>query len=350
MKNILKAIKGIVIFIFGLILMWWCNFDFSLLTTIFGTVITVFGVLVFVRSQIEVDYTKLPEYCEEDEKLTPEINKLQIKYNFFNILLWITLLGSIALFTVGFIISGIIVLIMCFVVAYFFANAKDKLKSSVADNIIKEALERVFTYVHYDFNQRISDKQIRSVNMGFGSYNTIDGNNRVKAFYNELPVEMSDIHLKNVYTEADTEGDTVHREKTVFRGLWLICDLKKELPVDLSICERRKFGKLFGGNGIKTENKVFNKYFCIESKKEKEILKILTPNMMDCILKISKKEKGKVHMNFLHNGKIHIAINSGKDFFEVGKKIVSATELRAKFVYEIHYITNLIDELKISDI
>lgn len=129
----------------------------------------------------------------------------------------------------------------------------------------------------------------------------------------------------------------------------MICDFGKTLSAEVKLSKRSKLDRLFRSKGIQTESEEFNKRFCIQSESPVEAFYILTPHMMEYILGMQSKGGGDVYMSFLREGKVHIAINSGRDSFEAEKGTVNAAALREKFVGEIRYITDLIDELRLVD-
>ena len=53
-------------------------------------------------------------------------------------------------------------------------------------------------------------------------------------------------------------------------------------------------------------------------------------------------------MSFLRDGKFHIAVNSGEDFFELGKKKPDYETLRQIFLDQLHWYTDIIDELRLE--
>ena len=54
-------------------------------------------------------------------------------------------------------------------------------------------------------------------------------------------------------------------------------------------------------------------------------------------------------MSFLRGGKLHIAVQTGRDFFELGSDSVDIESLRNKFLEELHWFTSIIDELQLAD-
>lgn len=230
-------------------------------------------------------------------------------------------------------------------------SAGKKLKTLTSDNLIRGALETVFDNVVYEPFSKMPGPVIDEAHMDFPfRYNKIDGNDHIKATYKGLNIEMADVTLIEETVTMDDDGNMSTTETNRFVGLWLVCDFGKELSADLRLSERGKFGKIFGGRGVKTENDAFNKRFCITTDVEVEAFYILTPHMMEYILSMDDRGDGDTYISFLRSGKVHIAINSGRDSFEIGKtKVSDPSALRQKFVDEIRYVTDLIDELQLVD-
>ena len=67
------------------------------------------------------------------------------------------------------------------------------------------------------------------------------------------------------------------------------------------------------------------------------------------ILSMAGKSGGDVYLSFLRGGKLHIAVQTGKDFFELGKSAAKVDELRQKFLRELRWFTDIIDELRVEE-
>ena len=70
--------------------------------------------------------------------------------------------------------------------------------------------------------------------------------------------------------------------------------------------------------------------------------------MMEYILTAAGKAGGEVYMAFLRGGKLHVAVKTGRDFFELGKSEANVERLRQKFLGELHWFTDIIDELRLE--
>ena len=252
------------------------------------------------------------------------------------------ILSQAVLFFIG--IAGI----AAGVIVYSIFSAK--IKNLVSSTIVKQAIDSVFENAVYDHNGKLSEYIVRNTDMGFPfDFDEIHGNDYVRGTYKGLNVEMSDIKLVDVTVTYDKDGHAQVNKTTVFKGLWLVCDFGKKLTADLRLAERGALGKKIALGGIKTESEEFNKHFHIQSENEHEVFYILTPHMMEYILQMDARGKGSTYMRFIREGKVHIAINSNRDSFEVKGHKIDVDSLRGKFAEEIKYITDIIDELRLVD-
>ncbi|MGN1031736.1 MAG: DUF3137 domain-containing protein, partial [Butyricicoccaceae bacterium] len=102
-------------------------------------------------------------------------------------------------------------------------------------------------------------------------------------------------------------------------------------------------------SNVTMDNEQFSKRFCVRADNPQEAYYILTPHMMEYILTIADKSGGTVYLSFLHNGKLHVAVQTGRDFFELGKSNADVEGLRQKFLGELHWFTDMIDTLRVED-
>ncbi len=256
---------------------------------------------------------------------------------------------SILLFGTALIPLAAVCLVLTFVFGYQLSKQSEALKKTLGSNVIQEILEEVFDTVEYNPLGRISS--ISGAEMVFPfRYDKIRGSDHIKAIYRGLQVEMSDIELINAEEIIDDQGYVHRDESTVFVGQWLICDFGKELSGEVHISGKAKksYGISIKGN-VKMENEGFNKRFYVNAQNPQEAYYILTPHMMEYILTMSERSGGTVYMSFLRNGKLHIAVQTGRDFLELGGGKVNIESLRNKFLGELHWFTDIIDELRLVD-
>ncbi len=261
---------------------------------------------------------------------------------------------GIAAFVVGF-ISGMFLLIipgivLAVVFGFLASRVTKRIKDEICTPIVKAALDEVFERSEYRSRDRLPDHllEIREMDFPF-DVDRIEGSDYVHATYQGLNIEMSDIRLVDV--RSDGKNTTT---VTVFEGLWLVCDFGKPLAADLLLRERQT--KMFrfadkwfhSKDNIETENEAFNEKFVIRCKDQHGAFYVLTPHMMERILQADVMGAGDTYIRFMKSGKVHIAINSGRDAFEMKAKD-SAEQMQKRFAAEIRYVTDLIDILRLAD-
>ena len=286
-----------------------------------------------------------------DEQLTQELkshNSASKAAGIVMVIGIILMIIGIIGFMIPLIVAGLVIAIIAGVIRN---GRKSTIKKQLSDNLVKSALEDVFDNVIYEpFKAMPSSLVWESDMMLPVSFNTVEGSDHIKASYKGLDIEMGDVSLVDsgeIYNDETQMYEKV--ESTVFRGQWLVCDFGRELVSDVKLAARSRADRALKKASIKTENEEFNKRFTIVSDNEQEAFYILTPHMMEYIMSMADKGGGEVYMSFLCKGKLHIAVKTNRDFFEMGSGSPDAAALRRKFTGEIRYFTDLIDELKLTD-
>ncbi|MFI3291177.1 MAG: DUF3137 domain-containing protein [Opitutales bacterium] len=223
------------------------------------------------------------------------------------------------------------------------ANAIKKMKMFFAKRLMADYFSEIFENFDYNPTNRIDNHILRSQMFLNGRIDEISGSDYISANYKGLELEMSDVSLTEVKVTIDSKGRRRESRHKFFKGLWCVCDLKRTLQTDLWIIEKRGFLNSHHGT-VDTDNEAFNKHFAVYTKTPVEAFYVLTPHMMEYIEAIDKKVDGKIHLRFLPDGKLYIAINSNRDSFEFGFNctIPEAMEIIKK---DLGYITDFIDEL-----
>ena len=228
----------------------------------------------------------------------------------------------------------------------FMMKSEIRIKNTISGDIVNSIVNEVLDNAAYAAPYRLSDEIIRSSNMVFPQpYEKITGSDFINGEYKGLLLKMSDIDLSRTVETSDDD----ETEQRVFEGQWLVCDFGKELSGEVHVSQVTKsMPDSIKRQRIRMENEQFNEKFIVTANDPEEAFYILTPHMMDYILNLEKKNNGIIYMSFLHDGKFHIAVNSGKDFFELGKNKPDPEILRQVFLDQLHWYTDIIDELRLE--
>ena len=281
-----------------------------------------------------------------NEQLEAEINSARTKETIANVLIYGAGAAMILMFYLKKIPLGIFFLVLLLVGGYLYSKSAGVAKKLLSDNVTSVVLKEVLgDAVEYNPWGKINPG---SMVFPF-SYNCTDGSDHIKAVYNGLNIELGDIELIDETEDTDEDGHTNTRKDTVFKGQWLTCDFGKELAGQVYISEWTKKDRRMMKSNVTMDNEQFSKRFCVRADHPQEAYYILTPHMMEYILTMADKSGGTVYLSFLRDGKIHIAVKTGRDFFELGKSNANVEELRQKYLGELRWFTDMIDTLRVED-
>lgn len=281
-----------------------------------------------------------------NEQLESALNSYRSKATLAKIVTYGSVAVMLLMFFTGMIPIALIFLLLSFVGGYQLSKNTQALKTILGDNIISGVLkEALGDAVEYNPMGRVNPG---SMVFPF-PYSRTDGSDHIKAVYKGLNIELSDIELINEKETTDEEGNTERSRTTFFKGQWLICDFGKELAGEVYVSERSRKDRTIMKSDVTMENEAFKKRFCVKAEIPQEAYYILTPHMMEYIIKMADKSGGTVYMSFLRDGKLHIAVKTGRDFFELGKSEANVEGLRQKFLGELRWFTDIIDTLRVED-
>ena len=282
-----------------------------------------------------------------NEQLESELQSLRSKATIAKALTYGSGAAMVLCFITALIPLAIVFIVIALVGGYLLEKNSSKLKKLLSDNVIsgviKEALGDAVEYNPWG--------KINPGSMVFPfSYNCADGSDHIKAVYNGLNIELGDIELIDETEDTDIEtGQTETSRNTQFKGQWLTCDFGKELSGEVYISEWTKKDRRSMKSNVTMDNEQFSKRFCVRADNPQEAYYLLTPHMMEYIITMVDKSGGTVYMSFLRNGKMHVAVKTGRDFFELGKSNADVGKLRQKFLGELRWFTDIVDTLRVED-
>ena len=123
----------------------------------------------------------------------------------------------------------------------------------------------------------------------------------------------------------------------------MLCELGQEFPTWLTIWPREKLDKLLRSSTIQTGDEAFDKRFNLSSDNAQAALQILTPGRMERILALAGSAHGKFSLNLNADGRLYLAVHSGRGFFDIGKGREQPEILRQRFASELKWFTDMID-------
>lgn len=249
----------------------------------------------------------------------------------------------------GFILGGLVIAAAAVVLIIFVSK---RIKKQVSEIVVEASIKRVLDGVTYNPEGCVSADAVKGADMDFDfEFDRVHGEDHFLGTYGNAKVEMSRVNLVTVKKDTDGEGGSAEKEKGEFKGIWCMLDLGKPFNCELMLKERtNKFSKLatkvFGSSkSISTDNKVFNTQFIITSDDEEAAIELLSEKLMEDILKIDSEIGGNTYIRVRRDGKLHIAVETGKPLFKLDKKL-DMNALADKYTSDIKLFCALCDDLK----
>lgn len=170
------------------------------------------------------------------------------------------------------------------------------------------------------------------------------GSGYIRGAYRGSTTELCTVKLteEDEFLREET-GLWEKNEREVYTGQWLLCQLSREFPTWLTFWPRGTLDKPSGGKTIKTGSEAFDKRFLLTGGDEAAVLRILTPNRLERLLALSDASFGKFAVNLNPDGRLYLAVHSGRGFFQIGKGRENPTQLRERFIRELTWFTDMID-------
>ena len=259
---------------------------------------------------------------------------------------FLLLLGG-AVIVSGIILGGNMVLIIAGAVLLGLGQmiqgkAKDKAGQQTFDAIAPDILNTVFDHIEMNSTPHLLNAE--DTNIPLPSHNYCSGSGYIRGNYHGLTAELCTMKLTDVNEfQREETGLWEKNEREIYIGQWMLCKLDQEFSTWLTIWPRDKMDKLFHAKTIKTGNEAFDKRFNLSSDNEQEALRILNISRMERILDLAERSFGKFAINLNRDGKLYIAVHSGKAFFDIGKGTESPMQLRQRFASELKWFMDMLD-------
>lgn len=261
----------------------------------------------------------------------------------------LSLLG-VVIAVVGIILGGNIALIVLGGVVLALGQAvqgksKDKASQQTFDAIAPDIVSAALENVQMNPTPHLLDA--KDTNIPLPSHTHCSGSGYVRGTYQGLTTELCTVRLTEVSeVQREETGMWEKNEREVYTGQWILCELGQEFQTWLTIWPRDKMDKLFNARTIKTSNEMFDKRFNLSSDDEAATLRILTPGRMERILTLADSSIGKFAVNLNPDGRLYLAVHSGRGFFDIGKGRETPEQLRQRFARELRWFTDMIDAFR----
>lgn len=244
------------------------------------------------------------------------------------------------------VIAGIVVYVL------FARKSTKEYKDYYKNVFVRQMIQNVIPGAIYEPAQGFPRQMISATGlMQMG--NVYHSEDYIKGVYNGVEFERADMLIQNETT--DSEGNT--STTTYLRGRWMVFESNKTFSADLQIIQKG-FGYANKRKGwftrkenrrheIKTEDESFNKQFQSLCQDDVEAFYLLTPGVMQAMMRLAASMDGKVMIGFVDN-RIHVAVNSSKDSLEAPVTRSFRNSDFEDVTREINAITTFVENLNLD--
>ncbi len=185
----------------------------------------------------------------------------------------------------------------------------------------------------------------------------VSGNDYVRGKIDGVDIAFSDFHAEKRHRDAKGRETW----ETIFLGLFIVSDFHKKFQgktIILPDSAQSIFGNLVGGwlqsnnfsrdELIKMDNVEFEKEFVVYGTDQVEARYILTPTLMQKLLRYKKRSKHPLYVSFV-GGKIYMAIAYNDDLFEPSLfHSLLEYKIAMEYLSTLHLALGIVEELKLN--
>jgi len=232
----------------------------------------------------------------------------------------------------------------------FTGNKRKVYNKQFKKNVIQYCIDQFFDDVKYYPDYGIDEHTVFSSSM-IVKGNYFESEDLITGTYKNVPFSQSDVRIQHRQAKS-----SFYKRLDIFTGRWMVFKFNKNFVCNLQVSEKGFFGYKKGKDvsgerlySIKLENEAFNREFRVNCKDIEEAYYILTPQMMDRMLVLREKTKGKLMFCFMNNS-LHIALNNGKNSFEAPVfKRIDLQDIVKETYEDLALITDFVNSLNLDN-
>ena len=245
-------------------------------------------------------------------------------------------------------IFGLIVIVVISVIIFITCiNNKSKIFSSFyKEEVVDEIIHAFCPNATYSPNNGVSEELFRNSAL-FTSPDRYHAEDLIEGCLDKTSFICSEVHAEERRTRSTKNGVQYYWED-IFKGFLFIADFHKEFQGETTVLRDSFFKIKMGVSRVKMENPDFEKVFDVFSTNQIEARYLITPSMMERMLKLDSNFKKGVTISF-RNSMILVAIPDSKNRFEadVWSSLNDMSILKSDFAV-LQSLLEIVDELNLN--
>lgn len=238
------------------------------------------------------------------------------------------------------VVISVIILITCI-------NNKSKIFSSFyKEEVVDEIIHAFCPNATYSPNNGVGEDLFRNSGL-FTSPDRYHAEDLIEGCLDKTSFICSEVHAEERRARSTKNGVQYYWED-IFKGFLFIADFHKEFQGETTILRNSFFKVKMGASRVKMENPDFEKVFDVFSTNQIEARYLITPSMMERMLKLDSNFKKGVTISF-RNSTILVAIPDSKNRFEadVWSSLNDMSILKSDFSV-LQSLLDIVEELNLN--
>ena len=245
-------------------------------------------------------------------------------------------------------IFGPIVIVVVSVIIFITCiNNKSKIFSFFyKEEVVDEIIHAFCPNATYSPNNGVSEDLFRNSEL-FTSPNRYHAEDLIEGCLDKTSFICSEVHAEERRARSTKNGVQYYWED-IFKGFLFIADFHKEFQGETTVLRDSFFKIKMGASRVKMENPDFEKVFDVFSTNQIEARYLITPSMMERMLKLDSNFKKGITISF-RDSTILVAIPDSKNRFEadVWSSLSDMSILKSDFAV-LQSLLDIVDELNLN--
>ena len=245
-------------------------------------------------------------------------------------------------------IFGPIVIVVISVIIFITCiNNKSKIFSFFyKEEVVDEIIHVFCPNATYSPNNGVSEDLFRNSGL-FTSPDRYHAEDLIEGCLDKTSFICSEVHAEERRARSTKNGVQYYWED-IFKGFLFIADFHKEFQGETTLLRNSLFKVKMGASRVKMENPDFEKVFDVFSTNQIEARYLITPSMMERMLKLDSNFKKGITISF-RNSTILVAIPDSKNRFEadVWSSLSDMSILKSDFAV-LQSLLEIVDELNLN--
>lgn len=245
-------------------------------------------------------------------------------------------------------IFGPIVIVVVSVIIFITCiNNKSKIFSFFyKEEVVDEIIHAFCPNATYSPNNGVSEDLFRNSGL-FTSPNRYHAEDLIEGCLDKTSFICSEVHAEERRARSTKNGVQYYWED-IFKGFLFIADFHKEFQGETTVLRDSFFKIKMGASRVKMENPDFEKVFDVFSTNQIEARYLITPSMMERMLKLDSYFKKGITISF-RDSTILVAIPDSKNRFEadVWSSLSDMSILKSDFAV-LQSLLDIVDELNLN--